>query len=29
VWPMVGSGPNKAFEGFHLAETPAVLRPDS
>ena len=29
VWPMVGSGPNKAFEGFHLAETPAVLRPES
>ena len=32
VWPMVGSGPNRAFEGFHLAEPPAVLRagePDS
>ena len=29
VWPMVGSGPNQAFEGFHLAETPAVLRPDA
>ena len=28
AWPMVGSGPNKAFEGFHLAETPAVLRPE-
>ncbi|HSO05543.1 MAG TPA: SDR family oxidoreductase [Candidatus Limnocylindrales bacterium] len=29
VWPMVGSGQNQAFEGFHLAETPAVLRPDA
>jgi citronellol/citronellal dehydrogenase len=29
VWPMVGSGPNRAFEGFHLAEPPAVLRSDA
>jgi citronellol/citronellal dehydrogenase len=29
VWPMVGSGPNAAFNGFHLAETPAVLRSES
>ena len=29
VWPMVGNGPNEAFEGFHRAETPAVLRPES
>jgi citronellol/citronellal dehydrogenase len=29
VWPMVGRGPNEAFEGFHLAETPAVLRSES
>ncbi len=29
VWPMVGSGPNEAFEGFHRAQTPAVLRSDS
>ncbi len=26
VWPMVGSGPNVAFNGFHLAELPAILR---
>jgi citronellol/citronellal dehydrogenase len=25
VWPMVGSGPNAAFEGFHRAQLPAVL----
>jgi len=29
VWPMVGNGPNEAFEGFHRAQTPAVLRPDA
>jgi citronellol/citronellal dehydrogenase len=29
VWPIVGSGPNQAFEGFHLAETPQVLRPEA
>ena len=27
VWPMVGNGPNDAFEGFHRAETPEILRP--
>lgn len=26
VWPVVGSGPNQAFEGFHRAQTPQVLR---
>ncbi len=25
VWPMVGSGPNPPFEGFHRAQTPKVL----
>jgi len=25
VWPMVGSGPNAPFEGFHRAEVPAIL----
>ena len=29
VWPMVGSGPNDAFEGFHRAEVPEALRSDS
>jgi citronellol/citronellal dehydrogenase len=29
VWPMVGNGPNAAFEGFHLAQTPEILRPDA
>ena len=29
VWPMVGSGPNEAFEGFHLAETPKILRSEA
>jgi citronellol/citronellal dehydrogenase len=28
VWPVVGSGPNIAFEGFHRAQTPEVLRSD-
>jgi citronellol/citronellal dehydrogenase len=28
VWPAVGTGTaNAAFDGFHLAQTPAVLRP--
>ncbi len=27
VWPMVGNGPNDAFEGFHRARTPEILRP--
>lgn len=27
VWPMVGNGPNDAFEGFHRAKTPEILRP--
>jgi citronellol/citronellal dehydrogenase len=28
VWPAVGTGAsNAAFNGFHLAQTPAVLRP--
>ncbi len=25
VWPMVGSGPNPAFDGFHRAKAPSVL----
>jgi citronellol/citronellal dehydrogenase len=29
VWPMVGNGPNAAFEGFHLAEAPNILHPDA
>jgi citronellol/citronellal dehydrogenase len=29
VWPMVGNGPNTAFEGFHLAEAPKVLRSEA
>lgn len=26
VWPVIGSGPNPSFEGFHRAQAPAVLR---
>jgi hypothetical protein len=29
VWPMVGNGPNEAFEGFHLAEIPKILRSEA
>jgi citronellol/citronellal dehydrogenase len=29
IWPRIGTGgSNEPFEGFHLAETPRVLRPD-
>jgi citronellol/citronellal dehydrogenase len=26
MWPRVGNKPNEAFNGFHLAELPAILR---
>ncbi len=29
IWPQVGNGPNEAFNGFHLAELPKVLRDEA
>jgi citronellol/citronellal dehydrogenase len=26
MWPRVGGAPTEAFNGFHLAELPAILR---